>query len=149
VSKDLEAIGGRAVILYDGLCGFCDKTVQWVIRHDLQDKFRFAPQQSAFAEAVLARHGIDGQALLQDNSVYLVLNPGSPHERLLRESDVSVNILSILGGAWAVWGWLMRMVPPLLRNAGYTFVARNRFRIAGRFDSCPVPSPTQRAKFLT
>ena len=71
--SDSRAPGSTALMLYDGFCGFCNWSVRWVIKRDRHDRFRFAPQQSGLAEAVLARHGVDPQAMLAANSVYLVL----------------------------------------------------------------------------
>jgi len=137
-----------SLIIYDGLCGFCDRSVRWVIRRDRRDRFRFAPQQSTLAGAVLARHLVDREALLADNSVYLALDYDSPRERLLARSDVTVNILLRLGGGWPVAGRLLQAVPKFLRDRAYTLVARNRFRIGARYKTCPLPSAAERAKFL-
>jgi predicted DCC family thiol-disulfide oxidoreductase YuxK len=138
----------HAVMLYDGLCGFCNKTVQWLTKRDRHDRFRFAPQQSPFAAAILARHGIDRERMLKDNSVYLVLDLDSGQERLLTQSDVTVKLLVLLGGGWRVLGSLLRLVPRFVRNAVYTVAARNRYRLTGRFEVCPVPSEAERLKFL-
>ncbi len=135
-------------MLYDGLCGMCNGAVQWVIRHDTQDRFRFAPQQSGVAATILARHGIDQVAMLSGNSVYLVLEPGSAQEKLLRESDVMVNIMLLLGGGWGLLGRLLRAVPAFLRNAAYRLFARNRYRLGPRYSVCPIPSEADRLKFV-
>jgi predicted DCC family thiol-disulfide oxidoreductase YuxK len=138
----------RPLLLYDGLCGMCNKSVQWVIRHDSHDQFRFAAQQSGLAAEILDRHGVDRDGLLAGNSVYLVLDTGTPQERLLRESDVGIHIMVTLGGVWRVLGRVIRAVPAFLRNAAYRFFARNRYRISGRFSSCPLPSAADRLKFV-
>jgi len=151
-----DTADSRALMLYDGLCGFCNGSVRWVARRDRRDRFRFAPQESALGQAVLARHGVDREAMLADNSVYLVLDYdvdydaeiGSSNERLLARSDVTVKVLLLLGGFWGFWGKLLRAVPKSLRDGVYTLVARNRFRFAGRYDTCPLPTPTERAKFV-
>ena len=101
MSDEME---GRALMLYDGLCGVCNTAVQWVIKRDHDDRFRFAPQQSAVAAAILSRNGIDHEAMLDSNSVYLVLNAGTKQERLLTQSDVTVSMLMILGGRWRILG---------------------------------------------
>lgn len=84
--------------------------------------------------------------MLASNSVYLVLNAGSVHERLLSQSDVTVNMLLQLGGRWRVLGYLLRAVPPALRNAAYRLFARNRYRLTGRYEVCPLPA--DRMKFI-
>jgi len=137
-----------ALMLYDGLCGFCNWSVRWVIKRDRYDRFRFAPQQSAIAEAVLARHGVDRQTMLATNSVYLVLGYDHPGEQLLCRSDVTVHVLRLLGGGWELAGRVLGAVPRFLRDGVYSLVAQVRFRIAGRYESCPLPSIVERAKFL-
>jgi len=136
------------LMLYDGLCGFCNRTVQWLLKHDKFDRFRFAAQQSTVAADVLLRHGINRDELLKSNSVYLVLDLGTSAERVLQRSDVSVQSLVNLGGFWKVLGRCMQIVPRFIRDAGYTLVARNRYRIGGRYDTCPLPTASERAKFL-
>jgi len=143
-----EALDGRALMLFDGLCGLCNDAVLWVIKHDHSDRFRFAPQQSDLAAAILARHGIDREAMLVSNTVYLVLNPGSQHERLLTQSDVTVNLLLLLGGRRRLWGNMLRAVPRPARNAAYGLFARNRYRLTGRYEVCPLPTEAERIKFV-
>jgi predicted DCC family thiol-disulfide oxidoreductase YuxK len=143
-----DGLDGRALMLYDGLCGFCNRSVQWVIQHDHADRFRFAPQQSALAASLLGQAGIDRESMLAGNSVYLILNAGLPSQKLLRQSDVTVNLLLQLGGRWRLLGKLLRAVPPFLRNAAYRLFARNRYRLGGRHDECPLPTQAQQIKFL-
>ena len=135
-------------MLYDGLCGVCNSAVQWVIKRDHGDRFRFAPQQSAVAAAILSRNGIDHEAMLESNSVYLVLDAGTAHERLLTQSDVTVNMLLILGGRWRVLGRTLGAVPRFARNAAYRMFARNRYRLTAQYEVCPLPSEAQRMKFF-
>src|SRR5271163_2448328 len=143
-----DHVEGRALMLYDGLCGVCNTAVQWVIKHDHADRFRFAPQQSAVAAAILARRGIDHEAMLKSNSVYLVLGAGSEDERLLTQSDVTVNMLLILGGRWRIWGKMLRAVPRFARNAAYRMFARNRYRLTAQYEVCPIPSEAEQMKFV-
>jgi predicted DCC family thiol-disulfide oxidoreductase YuxK len=150
MSEDMTSnpMEGRALMLYDGLCGVCNSAVQWVIQRDHGDRFRFAPQQSAMAAAILSRNGIDHEGMLQSNSVYLVLNAGSENERLLTQSDVTVNMLMLLGGRWRIWGKMLRAVPLFLRNAAYRIFARNRYRLTAQYEVCPVPPEAVRMKFV-
>ena len=150
MSKDLVSneMEGRALMLYDGLCGVCNSAVQWVIKRDHADRFRFAPQQSALAAAILSRHGIEHEAMLDNNSVYMVLDAGSKDERLLTQSDVTVNLLLLLGGRWRILGVMLRAVPLFVRNFAYRLFARNRYRLAGQYDACPLPSEAERLKFV-
>ena len=139
---------GRALILYDGLCGFCNGTVRWLIKRDRRDRFRFAPQQSALAERVLTDQGVDREEMLDANSVYLVLNLGSVRERLLVRSDATIEALRLLGGLWGFAGRLLKLIPRFIRDYVYRLIARNRLRLAGRYEVCPLPNPAERMKFV-
>jgi predicted DCC family thiol-disulfide oxidoreductase YuxK len=143
-----EVLNGRTLMLFDGLCGLCTASVLWVIRNDHADRFRFAPQQSALAAEILARRGLDREKMLESNSVYLVLDAGSDNERLLTRSDVTVNLLLLLGGRWRVLGYMLRAVPSFARNAAYAIFARNRYWLTGRYEVCPLPTEAERIKFV-
>ncbi len=139
---------GRAteapLILYDGVCGLCHRLVRFVLARDPAGRFRFAALQSTLARDILARHGRDPRDL---DTLYLVLGHGRPDERLLRRSDAALWILRELGGPWRAAGAL-RVVPARLRDLGYDLVARTRYRLFGRYDTCPLPDPRHRARFL-
>jgi predicted DCC family thiol-disulfide oxidoreductase YuxK len=141
-------IDGRALVLYDGLCGFCDTSMRWIAQKDQSDRIRFAPQQSDLAAAILARHGIDREAALKNNSVYVVMGAASDDEQLLAQSDVTIHVMLALGGRWRLLGCVLRAVPSFARNAIYRVVARNRYRLSARNGICPLPSDTQTMKFL-
>ena len=79
--------------------------MRWVTQQDHADRFRFAPLQSELTAVILRRHGIDREAVLKGNTVYLVLDAGTERERLLTQSNVTVNILLLLGGRWRVLGY--------------------------------------------
>jgi predicted DCC family thiol-disulfide oxidoreductase YuxK len=133
------------VILYDGVCGLCNRLVQFVLKHDAQDRFRFASLQSDFAARVLRRHGTAPEDL---DTMFLVLDHGLPGECLVSRSDAAVAVLQELGGRWGVTAVALRVLPRWLRNWGYNRVARNRYRIFGKYDACPVPDERDRRKFL-
>jgi predicted DCC family thiol-disulfide oxidoreductase YuxK len=143
-----DQIGDRALMLYDGLCGLCNSAVRWVSRQDYADRFRFLPQQSALAAEILSRSGINRESMLENNSVYLVFGAGSEQQKLLTRSDVTVNMLLLLGGRWRVLGYLLRAVPSFARNAAYRIFAQNRYRLSGRYDVCPLPPDVDRMKFI-
>jgi predicted DCC family thiol-disulfide oxidoreductase YuxK len=144
-----EQVGSRALMLFDGLCGLCNSAVRWVTKRDHADRFRFAALQSELTAAILSRHGIDREAVLKSNTVYLVLDAGTERERLLTRSNVTVNMLLLLGGRWRVLGCLLRAVPSVVRNTAYSLFARNRYRLTGRYEVCPLPTEAERMKFLS
>jgi predicted DCC family thiol-disulfide oxidoreductase YuxK len=133
------------IILYDGVCGLCNRFVNFVIKHDRHDQFRFASLQGRFATGLLHRRGIDSRQLA---TIYLVVGPEMPSERLLSRSAAVTEILSRLGGIWKISAGLLRALPRWLQNWGYDRVAGNRYRIFGRYDSCPLPNEKDRNKFL-
>jgi len=138
------------IILYDGVCGLCNRLNQFVMRRDREDIFRFASLQSPLAARILARHGADARDL---DTVYVVLNhdltkEAQPDEPLLPRSDAVIFVLKHLGGIWRVLGLCFQLLPRFLRDWGYRAVARNRYRVFGRFETCPLPSARDRSKFL-
>ncbi len=135
----------NAVLLYDGVCGLCNRLVRFVINRDRKDQFRFASLQSAISASVLERHGNSPQSL---DTMYVVLNFGQPDERLLARSDAALFILRAIGGLWRPAAVLPGLLPKWVRNRVYNLIARNRYRIFGKYDTCPLPDPKYRAKFL-
>ena len=134
----------KPIILYDGVCGLCNRLNQFLLRRDHADRLRFASLQSNFAHELLSRHRLNPEDL---NTVYLVLNYGTPNERLLVRSDAILHAVTELGGIWRLAG-LSRLLPEFIRDAVYRLVASNRYRIFGKLDSCILPEPEYRSKFV-
>jgi predicted DCC family thiol-disulfide oxidoreductase YuxK len=132
------------IVLYDGVCGLCNRLVQFLLKHDSHDRFRFASLQSEFTSRLLTRHGVDPLDL---DTVYVVRNYDQPDETLLARSDAILYMLKQLGGVWSLAG-VARVLPKALRDAVYKIVARNRYRVFGKHESCMLPEPQHRAKFL-
>ncbi|HSM92950.1 MAG TPA: DCC1-like thiol-disulfide oxidoreductase family protein [Anaeromyxobacteraceae bacterium] len=128
------------IVLFDGVCNLCDAAVRFVIDRDPEARFRFAPLQSAAAAALLARHGRTAPATPEA----LVLLEGG---RVWEGSDAALRIARGLRGPWRLAGGL-GVVPRPAREAVYRWIARSRFRWFGRRDTCRVPSPGLRARFL-
>jgi predicted DCC family thiol-disulfide oxidoreductase YuxK len=135
---------GNALVLYDGVCGLCNRGVQFVLRHDEKGRFRLASLQSEFAKGVLARHGVK----VDLDTVYVVVNGGSADESLLARSDAVLFVLRGIGGLWRVGAWLLKWLPRRVRDWGYHWIARHRYRIFGRYETCPIPSERERSRFL-
>ena len=133
------------IILYDGVCGLCNRSVQFLLKHDKAGRFRFASLQSDFAQKVLNRHGIDPKDL---DTVHVVENYDQPGERVLQRSDAVLRAGRELGGLWGASATIARVVPRALRDVVYRFVATNRYRVFGKYDTCMLPDPNQRSKFL-
>jgi predicted DCC family thiol-disulfide oxidoreductase YuxK len=145
-----SAIEGRALLLYDGVCALCNGVVQFLIKHDRLDKFCYAPLQSSLGREVLARFDVhtfpDGVMLLTDAL--------TPMEHLYQRSDAVAEALQRLSGPsgpsgmWRLAGRVLRLLPRPLRDWGYGIVARFRYRLFGRYDTCPIPPPEQRSRLL-
>lgn len=132
------------VLLYDGVCGFCNASVQFVLDRDRVGTMRFAPLQSDFAGAIVARHpeleGVD--------SVVYVENAGdADRERVFVRSAAALRVASYLGGVWSAAG-VFRIVPAALRDAAYDLLARNRYRFFGKHDACMIPPRDVRSRFI-
>jgi len=133
------------IILYDGLCGLCNRLVQFVLRRDPHDRFRFASLQSDVAHAMLRRHGANADDL---DTMFVVLDADRPTERVATRSDAVRIILREIGGVWAFLAGIGAIVPRAGREWLYEQIARHRYRVFGRYESCPVPSARDRAKFI-
>jgi predicted DCC family thiol-disulfide oxidoreductase YuxK len=132
-----------AIILFDGVCNLCNGFVQFVIRQDPAGRFRFAALQSAAGQAVLKAHGLDAATLAAEpDSVLLELDG-----QFYSHSDAVLLIARALGGPWRLLlaGYVL---PRAWRDAAYRFVARHRYRWFGRQESCWLPTPELRARFL-
>lgn len=133
------------ILLYDGVCGLCNRLVQFSLERDENRRLRYASLQSDFAAKVLRRHGFDSSDL---DTVYFVEECGRPEERLSMRSDAVISVLREIGGPWLFAAALLRIVPRWLRNWGYSIVARSRYRIFGKSDSCLLPKTEYRDRFL-
>jgi predicted DCC family thiol-disulfide oxidoreductase YuxK len=131
------------VLLYDGLCGFCNKTVQMILKRDRRGEMRFAALQSAYGEAVRARH-----AELKDvDSVVLVEHDRDGRERVFMRSDAALRVATYLGGWWKLLT-VFRIIPRAVRDFFYDLFARYRYKFFGKYDQCLVPSPEVRSRFV-
>ena len=128
------------VLLYDGVCGLCNRLVRFVLKRDRRAHFRFASLQSTYAARILKSHGLDPQDL---NTLYVVED-----ERLSTRADAVIFIFQELGGLWRVAAAALRVCPKPLRNWGYNLVARHRYRIFGHYDICLLPENKYQDRFL-
>ena len=133
------------IILYDGVCGLCNGLVQFLIKRDKRGALRFASLQSDFAAKVLGRHGIDPKDL---DTVHVVVNYEQADERVLNRSDAILRACGELGGFWNAGAATAQIIPRALRDLVYRLVARSRYRVFGKYETCRVPEPNQRSRFL-
>ena len=126
------------VILYDGVCVFCSRWVRFVARRDTGRRFRFTAIQSPYGTRLAQAFGIDPE----NPDTNAVIHGGMAYFK----SDAALTVLSNLPG----WGWVcvLRAIPIPLRDAAYSLVARNRYRIFGKYGECFVPDAEMRARVM-
>jgi predicted DCC family thiol-disulfide oxidoreductase YuxK len=137
-------LDARLLVLFDGCCGFCNASIRWFLRRDHHDRLRFAPADDPRVAGILASHNLAPDP----SSILVIRNAGTPLEQILTRSDAGLAMLAALPQPWPAVAATLRIVPRPLRDFGYRVVARNRNRIAGRLESCPIPTPAERAHFL-
>jgi len=131
------------VLLYDGTCGLCAESVQFLLRHDSRGYLRFAALQGAFGQAVLARHG---ELRGVDSMLWVDPADGAMTERIHVRSDAALRACEYLGGWWRLFR-IGRAVPRVMRDGLYRTIARHRHRLVTG-ERCLVPTPEQRARFI-
>lgn len=134
----------KPIVLYDGVCGLCNRLVQFLLKRDRRDHLRFASLQSDFAAGILRRHGANPHDL---DTVYVVVNYNETGEGLLARSDAILSLGKPLGGIWKLAA-AGKILPRGIRDRLYNLVARNRYRVFGKHDSCMIPEGRYRRKFL-
>lgn len=132
------------VLLYDGMCGFCNGAVQTILRFDRNGDLRFAAIDSDFGAGVLARHPF----LAGVDSVMFVDSPGSPDESVSVKSAAALAVARYLGGPWRAL-LPVGAIPASVLDRLYDGFARVRYRIFGTHETCPIPAPEVRARFLS
>lgn len=130
----------KKIILFDGVCNLCNASVQLVIKHDKKDLFRFVALQSDLGQEIIQHIGMDTQNI---DSIILY-EPGIAY---YYKSDAALEIAKNLGGIFYFAG-IFNIFPVVLRNALYDYIAKNRYRWYGKRESCMLPTPELKAKFL-
>jgi len=136
---NLDELRGHGVILFDGVCNFCNSYVNYVIDHDSADYFRFASLQSAAGARLAEENGIDVSEL---SSVVLIADG-----RAYLRSGAVLRICKRLRGPMKLL-WPFIIVPGPIRDWGYRFVAKRRYRWFGKRDACRLPTEADRVRFL-
>nr|WP_263326745.1 thiol-disulfide oxidoreductase DCC family protein [Neobacillus sp. Marseille-Q6967] len=129
---------GERIVLFDGVCNLCHNSVQFIIKRDPHGHFKFASLQSEIGNRLLEEYGLSQQT----NSIVLI-----EHNKVYLKSSAALRICSKLSGLWKLLG-ILRFVPPIFRDPLYHIVAKNRYKWYGKSDSCMLPSPETKNKFL-
>ena len=129
----------QPVILFDGVCNLCNTSVQYVIKHDKRAFFTFASLQGETGQQLLKKHGLTAEDL---NSFVLIIN-----NKALTRSAAALTVARNLGGIIKLlYGFMI--IPAFIRDGVYNIIAKNRYKWFGKRDSCMVPTPELRSRFL-
>lgn len=126
------------IILFDGVCNFCNGSVNFIIEHDKESFFKFAPLQSEIGQKQIEKFGlsdVDSIILVEDDKAYT-------------HSTAAVRIAKHLDGIWSL-GYLFVIIPRPIRNLFYKLFAKNRYRLFGKKDVCMMPTPEIKARFMS
>ena len=127
------------IVIFDGVCNLCARSVKFILEHEAEPRLRFVPLQSPVGARMMRQLGFSPE----DAKTFVLVADGKPHVR----SDAAIRVASYLRGGWRALG-AIRVVPRPLRDWAYDVVARNRYRWFGRTESCMVPTPEIRARFI-
>lgn len=127
------------ILLFDGVCNFCDSTINFVIERDKKNLFKYASLQSEPGQELLKKHGLPTEDF--DSFVYI------ENGKAFTKSSAALKVAQNMTGLWPLFYGFM-IVPKFLRDAVYTTIAKNRYKWFGKKDECALPSPEVRAKFL-
>ena len=127
------------IILFDGVCNFCNRTINIILKYDKDAYFQFAPSQSNAAMGIMQQFSLEQQAI---TSVILIDN-----EKVYTKTDAVIQIANRLSG-WPSLFRLLKFIPKSIRNFGYDLIAKNRYTLFGKRDQCMIPEASARNRFL-
>ena len=127
------------IILFDGVCNFCNRTINIILKYDTQAYFQFAPSQSTAGKDILQQFKLDQKA---SASVILIDN-----EKVYTKTDAVILIATHLKG-WPRLFRLLKFIPKPIRDFGYDLIAKNRYAIFGERETCRIPDASIRHRFL-
>lgn len=130
----------KKIILFDGVCNLCNSAVQFIIKHDKKDVFRFVALQSDLGLDILKHIGIDSTKI---DSIVLY-EPGIAY---YYKSDAALQIAKSLDGLFSI-GIILKIIPNGIRNSLYDYIAKNRYKWYGKKESCMIPTKELKLKFL-
>ena len=127
------------IVLFDGVCNFCNRFVNFVIHRNTSENFKFSALQSEMGQKILREIGMP-----KDNLFSLILIENG---RVWTKSSAMLRILQDLPGLWPTT-YILFIIPRIIRDSVYNLIARNRYILIGRSDACSIPSPEERKHFL-
>lgn len=129
----------KDIILFDGVCNLCNAAVTFIIKRDSKDHFRFAALQSQVGEHLLKTHSIDPKKL---DSIILISKDSA-----FAKAEAALHIAKKMNGLWPLL-YVFNLLPNGLLNPVYDFIAQNRYKWFGKKESCMIPTPALKSKFL-
>jgi len=136
----MKMIQNNKIILFDGVCNLCNSSVQYVIKRDKSNAYRFAALQSGIGRKLVEERGIDTS---QIDSIILI-EPGVAY---YTKSTAALKIAQSFGGVWQLTS-VLEWIPEKIRNLVYDYIAKNRYKWYGKKDACMIPTPELRSRFL-
>lgn len=130
---------GKHTILFDGYCVLCNSSVHWLLRHDKQNLFLFAPLQSKAGKVLSAEYKLPADI----DTVVMI----SPDGKIFTHSDVTLEAFRIMGGGYKILSWIS-LVPKIFRDTVYRFIAKYRYKWFGKKEACMIPDPKWKERFL-
>ena len=133
-------MGNHSIILFDGVCNFCNSAINFVLKQDRKGVFHFAPLQSEAGQKLLQQYRLPTEefesfVLIDDGKVY-------------KKSTASLRVLNKLPWYWKE-AQILRIIPTVFRDAIYDFIARNRYKWFGKKGQCMIPTTQMRSRFLS
>jgi predicted DCC family thiol-disulfide oxidoreductase YuxK len=128
------------IILFDGVCNFCNSSINFVIDRDYKNTFKFAPLQSDVASKLLT---INNMKSMKMDSIILIEG-----NKIYTKSTAALRIAKNLSGAWFLLYYIFIPFPSFIRDFFYDIIARNRYKIFGKSEECRIPTPELKSKFL-
>lgn len=138
-SKAMNEAENKTIVLFDGVCNFCDNSINFIIGQDTKNRFKFAPLQSETGQILLDEYGIDPA---ETDSVVVIENG-----KAYTHSTAALRVAKNLGGAWSLL-YAFVIVPKFIRDFFYKLFAKYRYKLFGKKDACMMPTPEIRQKFL-
>lgn len=130
----------KKIILFDGVCNLCNNAIQFIIKYDKKDQFRFATLQGKTGKKLITERNIDTSKI---DSIILI----EPNIAYYIKSTAALKIGRYFGGIWTLL-WILEQIPVGFRDWIYSYIAKNRYNWFGKKDNCMIPTPELKAKFL-
>ncbi|CAN5416177.1 DUF393 domain-containing protein [soil metagenome] len=134
-----KLLNDTSIILFDGVCNFCNSSVNKIIKHDKKNKFKFAALQSEIGKKILEEYNIDSSKI---DSIILIEN-----KKAYIKSTAILRISKQMGSLYPL-AYSFIITPAFIRNIVYDFIAKNRYKWFGKKDSCMIPTAEVRSRFI-